>query len=339
MRRGLRERRREPQGRVAAEGGVGVDRGELRPAGRQRARLVEQHRPHAGQPLQRAAALHDDAAPCGAADPRHERDRRGEDQRAGRRDHEHGERAHRIARHRPRAAGEHGGEGDEAGRPAVGEPREGRARLGRLPRQAEDRGVGARGGVTLGAAAERRARVHPAAAELGAAPELGRQGFPGEGALVEGRGRVLQRAVGGDGLAGAHQQQVARADGGGLDLLDASPRMRAARRGARATRSVRARVARPSAQASSASPPATMRPMTAAAAASPSATAPSMAARATASTPMRPPSTERTSPSPTCAATGSAAADQIQAAGSGRPSRRCSTAPAARPVMTQARSR
>ena len=109
---------------------------------------------------------------------------------------------------------------------------------------------------------------------------------------------------------------------------------RAAWRGARASSAVSARVARPSAQPSSASPPATISATTAPVSGSPIATAARMAASAMTSTPSLPPSSERTTPIATWAATGRAVTDQTQPAGTLRPSA-SSAAPPARPSSTQ----
>ena len=101
--------------------------------------------------------------------PAIERDRSGQDQRAGRRDDEHGECAHRVAGETPGEPGDHGGQRQEDDRVAVGQPDEGRLlRLG-LPHETHDRRVRALGGEPDRAQLEGLAGVGRAAADVPAA--------------------------------------------------------------------------------------------------------------------------------------------------------------------------
>ena len=92
----------------------GEDVGDARMAGGDRARLVEQQDLAGGELLERGAALHDDTTARGTREARHDRDRRGEDERARRRDHEHRDRPLEITRDGPRDARD--GERDARGR-------------------------------------------------------------------------------------------------------------------------------------------------------------------------------------------------------------------------------
>ena len=76
-----------------------------RRAGREGAGLVEQHGARAAQAARwRPSPWRRSRAARGAREARDERDRGREDERAGRRHHEHGERAHRVAAQPPRRA-------------------------------------------------------------------------------------------------------------------------------------------------------------------------------------------------------------------------------------------
>ena len=100
--RDLLERRGEAQHLFGRAVRRRCDVGEVRPAGGERAGLVEQQDACPRDGLERTAALDDDPALRRAADAGHDRDRGGQEQRAGRRHDQHGERAHRVARGRPR---------------------------------------------------------------------------------------------------------------------------------------------------------------------------------------------------------------------------------------------
>jgi len=99
MYRGEVDRGREPQRLRLVEAVDAANPGQLRHSEGDGARLVEDHGTRVAEPFDHAAALDDNAD---AGRPRHAReqgDRRGEDQRAMGCDDEHGQRAHRIARH------------------------------------------------------------------------------------------------------------------------------------------------------------------------------------------------------------------------------------------------
>jgi len=73
---------------------VGLDHvPDARLADRDRARLVEDGNGGSAEPLERRAVPHDDVASRCTIDPADHRDRRGENERAGRCDREHGEHA------------------------------------------------------------------------------------------------------------------------------------------------------------------------------------------------------------------------------------------------------
>ena len=162
----LVDRGGEPQQLVRAdpvEGDDPLDRGLSE---RQRAGLVEQHRARLAELLDHAAALDDHAAPRGAGDAGDQRDRRGQDQRARRRDDHHGDEAHRVPRHRPGEPGHPERERQEEGGVAVGHADEGRAlRLGPAD-EPHDRRVGALRGGPRRAQIERLAGVRRAASQL-----------------------------------------------------------------------------------------------------------------------------------------------------------------------------
>ncbi len=121
---------------------------EMRPAGGERAGLVEQEDACPGDGLERTAALDDDPALRGAADAGHDRDGRREEQRAGRRHDQHGQGAHRVAGGHPGVARDDQRQGHEQERVAVGQAHERRLRRLGLLDEAHDAGVGAvlRGG-------------------------------------------------------------------------------------------------------------------------------------------------------------------------------------------------
>ena len=144
--RGLLQRGAEHQHLVGALARGHLDREEPRAADGQRAGLVEQHGVGARQRLERAAALDQDAAPGRLRDAGDEGDRRGQDERARRRRHQHGQAADEIAGDEPGDEGERQRDRQEHQRIAVGKPHE--RRLGGLRRghQTHDAGIGALAG-------------------------------------------------------------------------------------------------------------------------------------------------------------------------------------------------
>ena len=118
-------------GLVNAAVGNGDRRGDPRLAEGQRAGLVEDHRPHAGEPLHGVGTADEDPGRGAAADRHRHRQRRGQAERAGAGDHEdtdgreetEGE-ARLRPEHRPAGEGEEGDEEDrrhERRRDPVGE--------------------------------------------------------------------------------------------------------------------------------------------------------------------------------------------------------------------------
>ncbi len=128
---------------VKSAGRADVD--EVGPALGEGAGLVERGRAHAGELLDDGAALDDDAGLRGARESAEERDGRRDQQRARGRQHEHLGEPRRVARDRPRGAGEDERDGGERDGEPVGEPHDGRARvLRRRARARRSAGTGCR---------------------------------------------------------------------------------------------------------------------------------------------------------------------------------------------------
>jgi hypothetical protein len=104
--------------------------------------LSQQHGGALGQPLEHPAVLHHDPAARRRRQAGDQGDRRGQDERAGRRDDQDGHRAGRAAQ-RPRHPGHGQAQRQEPQGVPVGEPDERRLRYLRLADQADDAGVGA----------------------------------------------------------------------------------------------------------------------------------------------------------------------------------------------------
>jgi len=188
------------------------DRDDLGKAVGQGSGLVEGHRAGAGELLERGPAFDDHAVARPTAHPGDERDRRRDEQRARRRDHEHLGEPGRLTGQRPAQAGEAEGDGREGHRVAIGKPNHRRLALGRRLHHLDDALVlallrGGRGpqgdgpgpvdapreqGVTLGV--------------------LHRHALARERGLVHGRRLGLQDPVDRDHLAGAHAEEIADAD-------------------------------------------------------------------------------------------------------------------------------
>jgi hypothetical protein len=200
-----------------------VERHDLADLGRadgQRAGLVEQHGPRLAERLDRTGALDDHTAARGARHAGHQRDRRRENQRARRRDHDDGERALRVAAERPRQArGEHG-DGQEDARIAVGHAYErGALRLGLLD-QPDQCGVRALGGGTVGAHVERAARIGAAAHHRHSGMERDGQRLAAEGARVHDGLAADDGAVDGNDLSRADEHRVTGLHAVDGDLLE-----------------------------------------------------------------------------------------------------------------------
>ena len=268
-----------------------------------------------------AAPLTTTPARAQRGEPRAERDRRGQDQRARRRDDEHGERAHRVARKGPGETGDHGRDRQEDRGVAIGDPDEGRALAAGLLDEPHERGVGALGGRPQRAQLERRAGAARPAAHLPAAADRDRQRLAGERRLVDHRLLALDHPVDRDDLARADDHTVAGNDDLHRHLDQLLARRRSAVRGARSTSAVSSRAARRFARSSSALPPASISATTAPARYSPSASAPAIETSAIASTPTSRRRSERTteivsgtSSSAVVAAQNASAADRAPAA-------------------------
>ena len=188
---------------------------------RERSRLVEHGDAGATERLERTAALDEHAELRRAGDAGNDGDRHGEDQRAGCRHDQHGERADRVARPDPGAAGEQQSQGEEPEREAVRHANgRGLALLGLLD-EADDRCIGAFRGGTQGDEIEGRADRRRAAQRFVAAPQRDGQGLAGQRrgvdhALVAGDG-----AVHGQHFALADEQRVARQHGFDRHLFEA----------------------------------------------------------------------------------------------------------------------
>ena len=166
----------------------------------------------AGQRLQGAASLDEDAAPRRTRDAGNECDRRGQDKRArGSRD-KHREAANDISRYQPCAEGDRAGEWKEKEGVAVREPRE--RRLGGLRGrdQLHDAGVsavpGERGGVDLeGCSRIERAAENPPSFGLGDG-----NGLAGQRQFIDGRRWRHDIAVDRNDLASLDDELIAHFD-------------------------------------------------------------------------------------------------------------------------------
>ena len=185
-------RRSSSSGSVAVERHDALDR--RRPEG-QRPGLVQQHRADAAELFDHARPLHDDADARGAREPRHERDRGREDERAGRGDDEHGQGAHGVAAERPRAAGEQHRDGQQEGCVAIGHAHEGRALVLGLLDEPHDRRVRALRRPARGLEVERLAGVRGAAAHGIPGRARDRQRLARQRRLVDRRRRRRHDAV------------------------------------------------------------------------------------------------------------------------------------------------
>ena len=206
---GLVERGGEPQqlvGRGRA-GHPGLDQPGL--AQSERAGLVDHQRAHAGERLDRLAALDQDAELGRARQAGHDGDRHRQNERTGRRHHQHRHRADGVARERPGGARQRHGDGEEEDGVAVGQPRHRRARALRRLHQPHDAGIGAFVGPPRGRQVEGLADIGRAAQCRLADPELHRQRLAGERRLVEHRHALGHGAVHRHHVALAHQQPVA----------------------------------------------------------------------------------------------------------------------------------
>jgi len=128
MMRGLFQRRREPERLVGALARRRLDGNQPRAAHGQCSGLVKHHGVSSRERFQRSAALHQDAVPGGLRNAGDKSDRCGENERAGGRCDQHGERPDRVPRPEIGRGGNHErGRQQQQGK-AVGEADKGRLR-------------------------------------------------------------------------------------------------------------------------------------------------------------------------------------------------------------------
>ena len=227
MLRELLGARREAEQLVGIPRGGRADRGELRAALGERARLVQRDEVDGGEPLQRVAAAEEHAALGRAAGADEHGGRGGEPERARAGDDEHRDGRHERVREagaerQPDARRDHGdAEHDrhEDRRDAVGEALDGRAPPLRLAHEPDDARQGRVAADGRGAHRERAGAVDGRAGDGVARRLLDREGLAGQHRLVDGRAALLDLAVDGHALAGAHLEHVAHGDGLDGDVL------------------------------------------------------------------------------------------------------------------------
>ena len=194
----------------------------------QRAGLVEYDGFGGAEGLQVVRPLHQNAEARGAADAAEERQRHGDDQRAGARHHEEGESAQHpvrplAAEQQRRHDGEHGGHAHNDGGVHAGEPRDevlgAGLLLGGVFHQLQD---AAHGGVLegLGGAHDEFARqVHAAGDDLVARARCAGHRLAGKRRGVDLAFAGQHRAVERDALAGHDDELVVGGELEGIDLL------------------------------------------------------------------------------------------------------------------------
>ena len=140
-----------------------------------------------------------------ARDSRKNGDGRGEDERAGRRDDEHGQPADRIPAEHPGQPGRDQGDGQEEGRVAIGHADERRLVALGLAHETDDGRVRAFGCRSRRPQLERVAGVRRSAADRRSLLVRNRQRFARERRLVENRLSAQHQPVDGNDLALPHQ--------------------------------------------------------------------------------------------------------------------------------------
>ena len=213
--------------RLFAHGGRAVsargyhDIGHGRLAAGDRARLIEHHGAHAAQVLQRLGALKQNAHLCTLAGAHHNGDGRGQAQCARTADHQHG---HGGGERLVYAAGQchpyrkgHGRNHEHHGHEHAGDlvGQAGDGRLGGVGVLDELDNLGERrvGAHACGTEGKRAGAVDRGGVDGVAGGLFHRDGLAGERALVHGRAALEHHAIDGDGLAGAHAQDLAGKDG------------------------------------------------------------------------------------------------------------------------------
>ncbi len=218
--RGLLQRAGEPQHLVGALARCGLDRGQPGAADSECPGLIEHHGVGACQRLQRTAALDQNAAAGRLRDAGDERDRRRENERAGRRGNQHGKAAHRIAGEEPRGARDNQRDRQQQQRITIGQANERRLRGLRRARHAHDAGIGALACQRRGVQLKTLAGIDGSAVHGFAGLAQHRQGLTGQHRLVD-RGRAADDdAVDRDHFAGAHQHGVANCNGVDRHVVD-----------------------------------------------------------------------------------------------------------------------
>ena len=177
----------------------------------ERSGLVQQQRGAPRELFQYTAALDNRAAPGCDRHSRHQRDRRGQDQRARGRDNQHGNSPVGAA-NRPREARCNQANQQEPGSVAIGHADERRLRLLGFGDQPDNSGVGAIGCVGAGDQVERRPGVHHAASDLIPLPALDRNRLTSERRLVQHRAASRDGTVHRDEITMSDQEHVARHD-------------------------------------------------------------------------------------------------------------------------------
>ena len=184
------------------------------------ARLIEHHGAHAAQVLQRLGALKQNAHLGALAGAHHNSDGRGQAQRARAADHQHrhggGERlvyaAGQCHPHRKGHGRNHEHHGHEHTGDLIGQA--GDRRLGGIGvlDELDDLGKRRVGAHACGAEGKRAGAVDGGGVDGIADGFLHGNGLAGERALVHGRAALEHHAIDGDGLAGAHAQDLAGKD-------------------------------------------------------------------------------------------------------------------------------
>ena len=175
--RGQHVRRRLVQGAghgqdlVCGQRTRGHNGGQCRMTRGQGSGLVEEESPAAREPLEDAAALHDDATSRREGEPRDDRNRGTQNQGARSR-HDEDRNRTPCSSGGPRRSGHHESEEQEPEGIAIGQPDEGRRHGLGLGHQADDPGVGAVGSVGGSAQVEWPARIHDPAPHGIARPAL-----------------------------------------------------------------------------------------------------------------------------------------------------------------------
>jgi hypothetical protein len=186
----------------------------------ERAGLVKQHGARFAERLDRAGTLDDDPVASGARESGDERDRRGEDQRAGRGDHDDGQRADRVAADRPGEARDDQRRGEKEPGVAVGHPHERRPVRLRLLDQAHERRVRALGRWTVGAHVKRGTGVRRPAQHRHSRSDRDGQRLAAQRARIDHGLGPDDGPVNRYDLSRSHDDDVARPDLGDGHLLD-----------------------------------------------------------------------------------------------------------------------